>query len=59
MGDTYGPPATPGTLVTDLTAFYRSVEKIRKLAEETNATLVFGHDSQQLTKLRVAPESYT
>jgi glyoxylase-like metal-dependent hydrolase (beta-lactamase superfamily II) len=59
MGDTYGPPATPGTLVTDLTAFYRSVEKIRKLAEETNATLVFGHDSQQLTKLRVAPESYS
>jgi glyoxylase-like metal-dependent hydrolase (beta-lactamase superfamily II) len=59
MGDTYGPPAAGATLVNDLTAFYRSVEKIRKLAEETNATLVFGHDSQQLAKLRVAPESYT
>lgn len=59
MGDTYGPPATPGTLMQDLVAFYSSVQKIRKLAEDTKATLVFGHDSKQMTKLRVAPECYT
>ena len=58
MGDTYGPPTTPGFLINDLTTWYPSVEKIRKLAEETNATLVFGHDSDQMTKLRTAPESY-
>jgi N-acyl homoserine lactone hydrolase len=59
MGDTYGPPTTPGFLINDLAAWYPSVEKIRKLAEETNATLVFGHDSEQMKKLRVAPETYT
>ena len=37
-----GPPTTPGSLINDLAAWYLSVEKIRKLAEETNATLVFG-----------------
>ena len=58
MGDTYGPPTTPGFLINDLAAWYPSVEKIRKLAEETNATLVFGHDSEQMKKLRVAPEAY-
>ena len=58
MGDTYGPPATPGFLISDLVAWYPSVEKIRKLAEETNATLVFGHDSEQMKTLRVAPESF-
>ncbi len=58
MGDTYGPPSTPGFLINDLATWYPSVEKIRKLAEETNATLVFGHDSEQMKTLRVAPESY-
>jgi N-acyl homoserine lactone hydrolase len=59
MGDTYGPPANGATLVNDLGAFYQSIEKIRGIAEKTNATLVFGHDSKQLAKLRRAPESYT
>lgn len=59
MGDTFGPPATPGFLINDLTTWYPSVEKVRKLAEESNAMLVFGHDSVQMTKLRTAPESYT
>ena len=59
MGDSYGPPASPGTLISDMAAWYQSVDKIRKLAEKTDATLVFGHDSEQLSKLRVAPEAYT
>ena len=58
MGDTYGPPTTPGFLINDLAAWYPSVEKVRRLAEETNATLVFGHDSAQMRTLRVAPDFY-
>lgn len=56
MGDSYGPPATPAAIVNDLTAWYASVEKLRGIAEQTNATVVFGHDSQQLGTLRLAPD---
>jgi glyoxylase-like metal-dependent hydrolase (beta-lactamase superfamily II) len=58
MGDAYGPPATPAAIVNDLTAWYASVEKIRKIAEETNATVIFGHDSEQMKTLRRAPEGF-
>lgn len=60
MGDSYGPPATAAAIVNDLTAWYGSVEKIRTLAEKTNATVVFGHDVEQMRSLRKAPTgSYT
>ena len=48
MGDSYGPPATPAAIVNDLGAWYSSVEKIRGIAEKTDATVVFGHDADQL-----------
>lgn len=56
MGDSYGPPATPAAIVNDLSAWYASVEKIRHIAEQANATVVFGHDAEQLRSLRRAPE---
>jgi len=60
MGDSYGPPSTPAAIVSDLSAWYSSVEKIRGIAEQTNATVVFGHDAAQLRSMRRAPEgSYT
>jgi N-acyl homoserine lactone hydrolase len=60
MGDSYGPPATPAAIVNDLSAWYSSVEKIRGIAEKTDATVVFGHDAEQLRSLRLAPTgSYT
>lgn len=60
LGDSYGPPATPAAIVNDLSAWYSSVEKIRGIAERTQATVVFGHDSAQLRSMRLAPEgSYT
>jgi N-acyl homoserine lactone hydrolase len=60
MGDSYGPPATPAAIVNDLTAWYGSVEKVRSIAEKTDATVVFGHDAAQLHAMRRAPEgSYT
>jgi N-acyl homoserine lactone hydrolase len=58
MGDSYGPPATPAAIVNDLSAFYASVEKIRGLAERTNATVVFGHDAEQLWSMRRAPDGF-
>lgn len=58
MGDSYGPPSTPAAIVNDLGAWYSSVEKIRGLAEETDATVVFGHDAAQLRSMRLAPTAY-
>jgi len=58
MGDSYGPPATPAAIVNDLGAWYSSVEKIRGIAEKTDATVVFGHDAAQLRSMRLAPQGY-
>lgn len=60
MGASYGPPAVPAAIVNNLESFYSSVEKLRGIAEETDATLVFGHDPDQMSQLRTAPTgSYT
>jgi hypothetical protein len=32
------------------------VEKLRGIATETDATLVFGHDPDQIQQLRTAPD---
>jgi N-acyl homoserine lactone hydrolase len=32
------------------------VEKLRGIATETDATLVFGHDPEQIQQLRTAPD---
>ena len=58
MGDSYGPPATPAAIVNDLSAWYASVEKIRAIAGQSDATVVFGHDSEQLRSMRRAPDGY-
>jgi glyoxylase-like metal-dependent hydrolase (beta-lactamase superfamily II) len=58
MGDSYGPPSTPAAIVNDLSAWYASVEKIRGLAEKSDATVVFGHDAAQLRSMRLAPTGF-
>jgi glyoxylase-like metal-dependent hydrolase (beta-lactamase superfamily II) len=58
MGDSYGPPATPAAIVNDLGAWYASVEKIRTLAERADATVIFGHDAEQLRSMRLAPAGF-
>ncbi len=58
MGDSYGPPSVPAAIVNDLSAWYASVEKIRALAERTDATVVFGHDAEQLRSMRLAPTGF-
>lgn len=60
MGASYGPPVFPGVLVNNLEQFYASVEKLRAIQDKTNATMVFGHDADQIHQLRTAPQgSYT
>jgi glyoxylase-like metal-dependent hydrolase (beta-lactamase superfamily II) len=58
MAESYGPPAVPQAIVHDLEAFYASVEKLRGIQERTDATMVFGHDAEQIHQLRLAPEGY-
>ena len=45
-------------IVNGLNDFYASVEKIRGLAEENDAQVVFGHDAEQPHSLRRAPDGY-
>ena len=60
MKASYGPPPVGAAIVWDNQAWLRSVEKLRGIAERTDATLVFGHDPDQWSQLRFAPEgSYT
>jgi N-acyl homoserine lactone hydrolase len=35
-----------------------SVERIRTIADETGARVVFGHDSEQLATLRTSPKEF-
>lgn len=56
MKASYGPPAVGAAIVWDNQAWLRSVGKLRGIAERTNATMVFGHDPDQIGELRIAPE---
>ena len=56
MGASYGPPVVPAAIVNNLEQFYASVEKLRGMATESDATMVFGHDPDQISQLRTAPE---
>ncbi|GII53745.1 MBL fold metallo-hydrolase [Planotetraspora thailandica] len=58
MGDSYGPPSVPATIVDDLGAWYASVEKIRSIAERSQAQVIFGHDTDQLRSMRTAPHGH-
>lgn len=58
MGDSYGPPATPAAIVNDLSQWYASVEKLRGIAEQSNANVIFGHDAEQLWSLRRSPDGH-
>jgi N-acyl homoserine lactone hydrolase len=54
------PGHTPGTMAlkVDLSQWYASVEKLRGIAEQTNANVIFGHDAEQLWSLRRSPDGY-
>jgi len=58
LSDSYGPPPAGAALVWDNRAWLRSVEKIRGIAERTDATLVFGHDPEQYKSLKLSPDGH-
>jgi N-acyl homoserine lactone hydrolase len=54
----YGPPAVGSGFVANFKQYNDSIERVRKLAAETNAFLVFGHDPDQFAEMKHAPEYY-
>lgn len=54
----YGPPAKAAGLVHNRDDYFRSIEKVRFLAEKYNATVVPGHDANLFKSLKKAPEFY-
>ena len=54
----YGPPPVPSGVVYDSLGFMRSVEKVRKLQQKYNATILFAHDGDDLENFRLSPEYY-
>ncbi len=58
LKESYGPPALGASIVYDSVQWARSVEKIRNIANQKNATVVFGHDHEQIHELRLAPDAY-
>ncbi len=58
LRESYGPPAVAAGIVYDTVSWFQSVEKIRDIAERTDATVVFGHDADQARELRTGPGNY-
>lgn len=56
--ESFGTPAIPAAIVYDTVAWFESVEKIRSIQQATNATVVFGHDENQIKQLRTGPGNY-
>lgn len=58
MRDSWGPPAVGAAIVWDNLAWLDSVEKLRGIAERTEAEVIFGHDPGQKRELTFAPNGY-
>lgn len=54
----YGPPAKPSGLLYDSLAFFRSIEKVRRLEKQYQARVFFAHDEEFFRTLKTAPEYY-
>lgn len=55
LTESWGPPAIGAAIVWDSVRWLESVEKLRRIAEETQAEVVFGHDPEQAANLPFAP----
>lgn len=56
--ENYGPPARASSLVYDSLAFFRSIEKVRRLASQYQAQVMFAHDMDFFQTIRHAPAFY-
>ncbi len=58
LGDSWGPPSTGAAIVWDNLKWLESVDKLRRIAAESNATVVFGHDPEQRKQLKLSPNGF-
>lgn len=58
LGASYGPPAIGAGIVWDSVAWLESVEKLRRIQQETGAEMIFGHDSEQRKGMKIAPNGF-
>lgn len=58
MGASWGPPAIGAGIVWDSVGWLESVEKLRRIQEETGAEVIFGHDAEQRKSMKIAPNGY-
>ena len=58
MTSSFGPPAFGSSVVYDSIAWLQSVENLRRIQQETNAMMIFGHDAQQMKTLRFGPDNF-
>jgi len=57
--ENYGPPSVRPGIIYDSITCDKTVEKVRKLEKMTNATMMFGHDYEDVTtKWKLAPLFY-
>jgi len=54
----YGPPVRSSGILYDSLSFFKSIEKIRKLAKKHNAKVIFSHDMEFFKTLRLSPAYY-
>ncbi|AQQ55452.1 AhlS family quorum-quenching N-acyl homoserine lactonase [Planococcus lenghuensis] len=56
--ESFGPPIKPPGILYDSVGYSAAVEKIRRIARETNADVWFGHDADQFRNFRKSTEGY-
>lgn len=56
--DHLGPPAKMAGIAYDSDGYFATIEYIRALAKERQATILFGHDMEQFQTLKKAGEGY-
>jgi len=56
--ESYGPPVKPPGIIYDSLGYANTVERIRRLAYETNSQVWFGHDANQFQQFRKSTEGY-
>ncbi|NYI72321.1 glyoxylase-like metal-dependent hydrolase (beta-lactamase superfamily II) [Naumannella cuiyingiana] len=58
LADSWGPPAVGAAIVWDNVKWLESVDKLRRIADETGAEMIFGHDAEQAKTLTYAPDGH-
>ncbi len=54
----YGPPAKLSGIVYDSLSFFESIEKVRRLAKQHSAKVMFPHDMEFFKTMKLAPQCY-